>query len=132
VATLITLAFSKPKHEIVIREAKYVPADLMNYTLPYVVAFMSIDYQDMEKFSGLVIFLAWMFWITYRSGQIALNPVLIVFGWRLYEIKYQFTGDTQDLMARGLALAPLTAGDRVAQSAIQDILIIKNDRTPES
>ena len=38
----------------------------MNYTLPYVVSFMSIEYHDTGKFVGLIIFLAWMFWITYR------------------------------------------------------------------
>jgi hypothetical protein len=68
-ATLATLALVTPKLEIRIKEAKYIPADLMNYTLPYVVSFMSIDYQDTAKFTGLVIFLAWMFWITLKRAR---------------------------------------------------------------
>jgi hypothetical protein len=95
--TLLLLALVKPKHEIQLTEAKYVPTDLMNYTLPYVVSFMSIDYQDAAKFVGLIIFLTWMFWITFRSGQIFLNPVLIVFGWRLYDIQYYFASDTKQI-----------------------------------
>jgi hypothetical protein len=53
----------------------------MNYVLPYVVSFMSIDYQVTGKFVGFLIFLGWMFLITYKSGQIMLNPLLTVFGW---------------------------------------------------
>jgi hypothetical protein len=125
--TLVVLALVKPKHEIVILEAKYIPTDLMNYTLPYVVSFMSIDYQDMSKFLGLVIFLAWMFWITYRSGQVLLNPLLIVFGWRLYDLRYRFPSEPKDLehTARALAKGTIEAGETHRQVALADILAIK-------
>jgi hypothetical protein len=86
VITLTSLASIRPKEEIRVTEAKYTPADLMNYTLPYIVSFMSISYQESGKFVGFLIFLGWMFWITYKSGQIILNPLLIVLGWRLYEV----------------------------------------------
>jgi hypothetical protein len=95
-------------------EVKYVPADLMNYTLPYVVSFMSIEYQDTGKFIGLIIFLGWMFWITFRAGQIILNPLLIAFGWRLYDIKYRYAG-SQNLYS-GFALVK-DAGKLVRASA---------------
>lgn len=125
--TLVVLALVKPKHAVDLLEAKYVPTDLMNYTLPYVVSFMSIDYQDMPKFFGLVVFLAWMFWITYKSGQVLLNPLLIVFGWRLYDIAYAFPSDPRRTPHTGQALVKgrVSAGETHRQIALADVLAIK-------
>lgn len=128
VSTLVVLSWLKPKTGIVIRSAVHVPADLMNYTLPYVVSFMSIDYQDVGKFVGLIIFLLWMFWITYRSGQIILNPLLIAFGWRLYDVTYTFSGSKTEHSARVLSQGSLAPNERHRQIAVQDIYIIKPDR----
>jgi hypothetical protein len=125
--TIIALAAVRAKRPIVIREAKYMPAELMNYTLPYVVSFMSIDYQDTGKFVGLTIFLAWMFWITYKSGQLILNPILIAFGWRLYEVSYLFPGDETERSGIALADRLIAPGERHPHSVIQDVLIIKTD-----
>lgn len=123
--TLLTLKLSQPKDHIVISEVKHTPTDLMNYTLPYVVSFMSIEYQDTEKFIGFLIFLGWMFWITYKSGQIILNPVLIAFGWKFYEITYRFAGGTKDLCSNALCKSSLQAQSTHKQISIQEILIIK-------
>jgi hypothetical protein len=125
--TLVVLALVKPKHEIVLLEAKYIPTELMNYTLPYVVSFMSIDYQETSKFVGLVIFLVWMFWITYKSGQVLLNPLLIVFGWRLYDLRYRFASDQTktEHMSDALCSGSVYAGETHREVAVADILVIK-------
>ncbi len=99
----------------------------MSYTLPYVVSFMSLDYQDTGKFVGLLIFLGWMFLITYRSGQLILNPLFAVLGWRFYEIKYTFPGSSAEYLGRVLSKALLEPGKRYSHSVVQDILIIKRD-----
>lgn len=125
VLTLLLLRSLRPKHEIIIRSATHVPADLMNYTLPYVVSFMSIDYQDIGKFVGLGIFLVWMFWITYRSGQIILNPVLIVFGWRPYDIEYGFPTSASNHHGLALVHGEVAPNERHRYFAVQDILIVK-------
>ena len=123
--TLVALAVVKPDKPIVIRSAEHVPADLMNYTLPYVVSFMSIDYHDTGKFIGLLIFLAWMFWITHRSGQIILNPVLIAFGWRFYDLLYVFVGDNTERTSHALVRGHVQPGETYLHDAVQDVLIIK-------
>ncbi|MDV4157125.1 hypothetical protein R1480_22105, partial [Rhizobium brockwellii] len=56
VFSLGALATVKPKTPVDIKEAKYIPAELMAYTLPYVVSFMSLEYKDTGKFVGLLIF----------------------------------------------------------------------------
>ncbi|PBB57956.1 hypothetical protein CK223_04075 [Mesorhizobium loti] len=125
IIAILSLHLLKPKHEIIINEAKHVPADLMNYTLPYVVSFMSIDYQEPGKFLGFLIFLGWMFWITYRSGQVILNPVLIVLGWRLYDATYTYAGSPNSKNSRLLVKGTIEAGKRYRQVPLQDILIVK-------
>ena len=125
IVTLSTLSIVQPKREIVVRLAKHVPAELMNYVLPYVVSFMSIDYQVTGKFVGFLIFLAWMFLITYKSGQIMLSPLLTVFGWRLYAVSYSFSGDNQEYSGTVLANTPIMPNERYRQTEVQDLLIIK-------
>ena len=48
---------------------------------------MGVDYGSLGKIAGLVAFLAWLFLITYKAGQIIMNPILLVFEWNLYEVR---------------------------------------------
>jgi hypothetical protein len=122
--TILALHLIRPSQAVNVSTVKYIPSDLMNYTLPYIVSFMSIDYQDIGKFVGLSVFLIWMFWISYRSGQIIMNPVLIALGWRLYEIEFRFVGGEAKHVGRGLSRGHLQAGD-ACQATLQDIQIFK-------
>lgn len=122
--TILSLALVRPKQDVTVREAEYVPTDLMNYTLPYIVSFMGINYNETSKFVGFCVFLAWMFWITHRSGQILLNPVLIALGWRLYNVTYNFPGSSEQYKGRALVKGYLDPG-RYKQWPVQDIQIIK-------
>jgi hypothetical protein len=111
---------------ITIKTSKHVPADLMNYTLPYVVSLIGLDYKDPGKLLGFLVFFLWMFVITYRSGQIVLNPVLTVFGWQLYEITYAYdagSGTERDGVV--LSKVPIEASQSYRQSSVQDVFVIK-------
>ena len=85
---------------------------------------MSIDYHETSKFLGFLVFLAWMFWITYKSGQIIMNPVLIALGWRLYKVSYNFTGSPNVFRSNVLSKGHLAPGNH-KQYPLQDILIVK-------
>jgi hypothetical protein len=122
--TVFALTLVRTKQEINVREAEYVPTDLMNYTLPYVVSFMGINYHEIEKFVGFCVFLAWMFWIAHRSGQVILNPILIVLGWRLYNVTFNFAGSEEVHKGRALVKGYIEPG-RYRQWPFQDIQIIK-------
>jgi hypothetical protein len=123
--TLFTLSVADPKLSIEVKESKYIPAELLSYTLPYVVAFMSIGYQETGKFIGLLIFLAWMFWITHKSGQVLVNPLLVVLGWRLYEIKYSFPNDNVLYSGRALAKGMIEPEHSYPHTVIQDIVVLR-------
>ncbi len=122
---IYALVSTNPKNPIEIESAKYIPAELMSYTLPYVVSFMSLDYQQTGKFVGLVVFLLWMFWITHRSGQLLLNPIFIAFGWRLHEISYRFPGSNKTHQGRALSNGSICPNKQYVHALIQDVIVIK-------
>ncbi|MGP3789187.1 hypothetical protein [Pseudomonas sp. B392_1p] len=107
---------------IEVKRAKAIPNEIINYTFPYVVSFMGITYGDPQKLLGFGVFLLWMFAITYKSGQILMNPLLLVFGWRLYEATIVINGVEKDV--RVLKAGPLTPGLASAQT-IQEFYVIK-------
>jgi hypothetical protein len=108
-----------------VRSARYIPSELINYTLPYIVSFMAIGYDDEGKLLGLALFMAWMFAIVFSSGQLILNPVLVVFGWRLYDLEYTFTGDAQTFASQALVKGLIESGKQYEQASLQDVLVIR-------
>lgn len=108
--------------QIDVKRAKATPNEIINYTFPYVVSFMGITYGETQKMLGFFVFLIWMFAITYKSGQILMNPLLLIFGWRLYEATIVINGVEKDI--RVLKKEGLPQGTLEAQT-IQDFYIIK-------
>jgi hypothetical protein len=80
------------KYPIVVIESKPIPSELISYSFPYIVSFIGVDYGAAGKMAGLIAFLAWLFLITYRAGQIIMNPILLVIGWNLYEVRIKVNG----------------------------------------
>lgn len=107
-----------------VKSSKTIPNDIINYVFPYVVSFMGISYDAPEKMLGFVVFILWMFAITYKSGQIIMNPLLLMFGWKLYEAKIQINGQERDV--RVLKKGALTPGNYKFQS-IQDFYISRDN-----
>lgn len=105
-----------------VKRAKATPNEIINYTFPYVVSFMGISYEDPQKLLGFAVFLLWMFAITYKSGQILMNPLLLILGWRLYEATIVINNTEKDV--RILRRSTLTLGTVSAQT-VQDFYIIK-------
>lgn len=110
-------------YQIQIISSKPIPNDIINYVFPYVVSFMGISFNEPNKFIGFLVFLIWMFAITYKSGQIIMNPLLIIFNWRLYEAKISI--NTQQREVKILKKGLLVPGQQNAQ-VIQDFYISKD------
>lgn len=104
-------------------QAKAIPNELINYTFPYVVSFMGISYSEPQKMLGFVVFLLWMFAITYRSGQILMNPLLLMYKWRLYEATISIGGHSREV--RVLKQGALIPGPQQGQT-VQDFYILKD------
>lgn len=109
--------------DIEVESSKAIPNDIINYVFPYVVSFMGISYDVPEKLLGFAVFLLWMFAITYKSGQIIMNPLLLMLGWRLYEVKIIINGQKREV--RILKIGDLPPGKYKAQT-IQNFYLAKD------
>ena len=69
---------------------------------------MGVDYGALAKVVGLAAFLIWLFLITFKAGQIIMNPILLIFGWSLYEAKIEVKGHTR--IAKVLSKSSLIPG----------------------
>ncbi|OEZ02462.1 MULTISPECIES: hypothetical protein [Stenotrophomonas] len=130
VVTLVALALTtvalrsvRLVHRVHVQEAKAIPNDLINYVLPYVVSFMGLSYGDPQKLGGFLVFWVGLFFITYRSGQILMNPLLIVLGWKLYEAKVAPGQAGAIRMVRVLKRGALVPGIQVAEE-VQDVYLM--------
>lgn len=122
IALLIThwgLGRVKLRFDAEVIEAKTIPNDLINYVFPYVVSFMGLSFDDSGKMWGFVVFLVVLFAITYRSGQIVMNPLLIIFGWKIYEVKMAIGQKKEVRITRVLKQGKLLPGKQRAEE-VQD------------
>lgn len=120
----ITLNKISFPHPATIKKSKSIPNDIINYVFPYVVSFMGISYAEPEKLLGFSVFLLWMFAITYKSGQIIMNPLLLMFGWKLYDAEIEIDNERRDV--RILAKGNLITGEIKVQK-IQDFYIARSN-----
>ncbi|MGR9580667.1 hypothetical protein ACU80S_19485, partial [Pandoraea sputorum] len=69
-----------------------------------------------------IVFLAWMFLITYRSGQILMNPLLLATGWQLYEISADINGNSRSIIA--LSRSKIHSGDKLKSCVVQGVYVL--------
>lgn len=103
-------------------DSKSVPNDLINYVFPYVVSFMGLDLGIDGKFFGFLLFIVLMFVITYRSGQILMNPFLLVAGWQLYEMNIVTEGHKRCVKA--LSKEQIKSGDHLESCLVHGIYVL--------
>ncbi len=103
-------------------DSKPIPNDLINYVFPYVVSFMGLDLGINGKFFGFVLFIGLMFLITYRSGQILMNPILLVAGWQLYDLNVVIEDNRRSV--RALSNVPVCVGDRLRSCLVHGIYVL--------
>ncbi|HDG1675022.1 hypothetical protein ACXNAL_16375 [Kluyvera ascorbata] len=128
ISWLILKLAKSDEQKIRILEVKYTPSDLMNYVLPYIVSFMSINYQETNKFFGFIVFLLWLFWLSYKTGQIILNPILIVFNWKMYEVTYRHPGSKNTHSGVVLSNLSISPDSDYEYQTIQSVIIISGDK----
>ncbi|MGJ1237760.1 hypothetical protein ACR78I_22735 [Sphingobacterium multivorum] len=75
-----------------IKSVKNRSVDLINYTIPYIVSFFSFDLSKIEDMISLSIFLLLMLLLTIKSKSIFMNPILLLAGYNLYDLEYEFNG----------------------------------------
>ena len=111
--------------EMTIEECKAVPNDLINYVFPYIVSFMGVELGSTGKVLGFGLFLMWLFLISYRSGQILMNPLLLAVGWQLYEIQADIEGNKRSL--RALSRDIVVPGQKLRSCLVQGIYVLSRN-----
>jgi hypothetical protein len=109
--------------EMSVEECKTIPNDLINYVFPYIVSFMGVELGSTGKVLGFGLFMVWLFLISYRSGQILMNPLLLAVGWQLYEIEADIEGNKRSLKA--LSREVVVPGQRLRSCLVQGIYVLK-------
>jgi hypothetical protein len=129
IVTLVSLIFFLfvLKHlpgstEMKVEESITIPNDLINYVFPYIVSFMGVELSATGKLLGLGLFMVWMFLLSYRSGQILMNPLLLVSGWQLYEIQARIEGNSRSL--RALSKDSVLPGQTLRSCLVQGIYVL--------
>ncbi|MGY6648498.1 hypothetical protein [Wenyingzhuangia sp. IMCC45574] len=80
----------KGNYQVKVIEVQNRSVDLINYTIPYIVSFFGFDLAKMDDVFSLIIFLLLMLFLTIKSKSVFLNPILLLMGYNLYDIKYEF------------------------------------------
>lgn len=111
---------------MVVDEVETVPNDLINYVFPYVVSFMGLELGNTGKVLGFCLFLGWMFLISYRSGQILMNPLLLVAGWQLYDIHANIGGHIRHRKA--LSKDVVIRGQHLRSCLVQGIYVLSKPK----
>jgi hypothetical protein len=65
-------------------------ADLINYTIPYIVSFFSFDLAKPDDVLSLAFFMLLLLFLTIKSKSVFLNPILLLCSYNLYDIEYEF------------------------------------------
>ena len=126
--TVFVIWCKQEPQSITIIESKQIPTDLINYVVPYIVSFMSLEYSQLTKVLGFTLFMMWIFWLSYKTGQVVLNPILIILGWKLYEIKYTYQNSPTERVDKALAKTEFRPAARayIDVEFIQEV-IVKRD-----
>lgn len=92
---LLFVSVSKMKRGnmcITVKTVKNRSVDLINYTIPYIVSFFGFDLSKIEDSVSLSIFLLLMLLLTIKSKSVFMNPILLLAGYNLYDLEYEYDG----------------------------------------
>lgn len=84
--------------------------EMFGYTIPYMLSFLRIDLGDWQVIASLLIFLAMLFVVSYRTQTVFVNPILALRGYMLIDCTFK-RGNTET-QALVLTRAPISVGER--------------------
>lgn len=87
----LTVSAIRPGNmSVKVLEIKNRSSDLINYTIPYIVSFFGFDLSKIDDVISLSIFLFLMLFLTIKSKSVFMNPILLIAGYNLYDLEYEF------------------------------------------
>ena len=128
IAVLSSLAVLRSVKEIdggltvTVTKASNKSGDMFGYTIPYMLSFMKVDLGDWQVMVSLVLFLAILFIMAYRTQTVFVNPILALAGYML--IDCTFKRDAKEVQAMVVTRQPLTVDDTCRMERLSHYLYV--------
>jgi len=104
--------------------------ELINYSIPYLVTFFVMNLDDIKILLSFGFFMLIMYWMTLKTHNIFVNPILACLGYNLYDVTYERNGQEREDFF--LVKAPrLKANDRCRIAELSEQLFIVTERNPD-
>ena len=73
---------------IAIKSVSNRSGELINYSIPYMISFFVMDLGSTNSLLSFGFFMFIMYWLTLKTHNIFINPILAVMGYNLYDVRY--------------------------------------------
>lgn len=107
---------------VVVVKAANKSGDMFGYTIPYVLSFIRIDLADWRTLLSILVFLAVLFVMAYRTQTVFINPILAIAGYML--IDCTFRHGKQEVQAMVVTRKPIAAGQTCRLERLSHYLYI--------
>ncbi len=85
-----TMEAFRGQHPVEIKSVKGRSGDLINYSIPYLVTFVTVDkFFELSNLVPFGLFMALMFLLTLKTQSLFINPLLAAMGYGLYDVEFQ-------------------------------------------
>jgi len=89
-----TVNYSGPLAKI--QSVKNISGELLNYSIPYMISFFALDLSNTRLIFSFLFFLGLLFFLTYKTHNVFINPILTILGYKLYDVEYEQLGKTRN------------------------------------
>lgn len=115
---------------VTIKSVSNRSGELVNYSIPYMISFFVMDLGDMRTMLSFGFFMVIMFWLTLKTHNIFINPILAAIGYNLYDIRYERDGHEREdfFLVKGERPNPQ---ERVRIVELSEQLWLATERNPE-
>ena len=104
--------------------------ELVNYSIPYLVSFFVMNLDDNKALLSFGFFMLIMYWMTLKTHNIFVNPLLACLGYNLYDVHYEKNGQEKEdfFLIKG---PRLKASDRCRIAELSEQLFLVTEVNPE-
>ena len=94
------------------------------------ISFFVMDLEDTSLLLSFGFFMVVMFWLTLKTHNIFVNPILASLGYNLYDVKYKRNEKEYEdfFLIKG---SRLTKGERCRIETLSEHLSLVTERNPE-
>ena len=107
---------------VTVTKASNKSGDMFGYTIPYMLSFMKVELGDWRIIVSLVLFLAILFIMAYRTQTVFVNPILALAGYML--IDCTFKRKDKEIQAMVVTRKPLAVGDTCRMERLSHYLYV--------